>query len=163
MRPIHFYAGFTVAFFCGSIAYSQPPNQLHDLMKEGRPGPHRGLSAREYTIEALKNIMTSPAPLPPIVPRIRAVGNGLAREILGIMATREPLSTTEQGKVLAMIHQAFEEPKAILAPQNRTTQYTFKLLERFDSTTTDFSTRLRITDTRDFVFAQMDAFAAAQE
>lgn len=90
----------TVAVF-GSILRAQ--TGLND-QAEGKAQGHVTLSAAEYATQMIRRLITSGHPLEANIPRLHRMGDGAAAEILKVMGTRGPLSTTEQLTVLDIIH-----------------------------------------------------------
>jgi hypothetical protein len=68
------------------------------------------------------------------------------------MKTRGRLSFTEQQNVVQMLHKAFESPGAITQDANRKPEASLALLQQLGDSTTDFAFRLRIEDTKQFIF-----------
>jgi hypothetical protein len=81
------------------------------------------------------------------------MGDHAAVYILQILQTRPPLSDAETQTVLDMLHRSFERPAAIVRSSDRQPTSTLGFLQQLDASTQDFSLKLRIVDTRQFVLA----------
>ena len=112
----------------------------------------QNLSAQELTTERIKNLIRSEQPLDSMtIPLLARMGDGAAAEIQKAVAAMGTLNARQQANIVVMIHKAFENVGAITQPANRTPQRSEALLDQIASGTQDFSLRLKIADTRQFV------------
>src|ERR1700676_3244042 len=108
------------------------------------------MTSEQYHLLIIKHIMSSPTPIGSV--QLERMGDQAAVYINQVLQNRPPLTPVEQSTVVDMLHRAFQMPAAI-SPQGRGTAVTVALLDKIAGSTQDFSLRLRIVDTKDFVLA----------
>jgi|GEM_PF-4934552 len=158
MKSQQFFAICIIAFACSAISRAQNTTgtrKSYDATTAGRPSAGPLLSGRDLTIEMIKRMMASNKPLTLNSPRLKRMGDQAASDVLTIMAGRGPLNAAEQQRVLEILHMAYERPTAIVNTLLRNPQNTLTLLQRLSESTSDFSLKLRIVDTQEFVIHQV--------
>jgi len=118
-------------------------------------GPTPKLTPEQNAIQVIKNLMSFPSPLQNGSVQLHRMGDHAAGYILQVLQTRPPLTDAEKQTVLDMLHMAYERPAAIASARQPTA--TLALLQQIDGSTQDFSLKLRVADTKDFVLAHAGA------
>ncbi len=116
------------------------------------PARVKPMTSEQYQLVIIEHIMSSPTPIGSV--QLARMGDSAAVYVNQVLQNRPSLTPREQSIVVDMLHRAFETPAAI-SPQGRGTAATIALLEKIAGSTQDFSLRLRIADTKDFVSAAL--------
>lgn len=156
-----------VLLMCCGTAYSQATSQtqapdgqsmngmtpkgpiFYGSLRSNAPTPK--LTPEQTAIREIKHLMSFPSPLQYGAVQLHRMGDHAAGYILQVLQTRPPLTDAEKQTVLDILHMAYERPAAIASARQPTA--TLALLQQIESSTQDFSLKLRVADTKDFVSA----------